>query len=258
MTQDFQKEFCLMLNRMWNLGVADPEMFMQTDEQLQAKIGSGRITGTYDQRSMIQVGLDALEANDPSRMLVAFPVTFEGVERERYRGPRSFAGGSGLAITVSCEDPDRAFQFLDDLASEECQTVLRWGIEGTDWSYGEDGSLVKTEEQWAQYNDINYKQTSGIEQMGWFNFWPGLEPFPTAAPSPLPPTRRNTRSRPTRTTSWSSSPTMTRRPSATGSIRPMTRSTNPAGPSVSASTPATRERSPARPRSPSPWSTSRS
>ena len=190
MTQDFQKEFCLMLNRMWNLGIADPEMFMQTDEQLQAKIGSGRITGTYDQRSMIQVGLDALEANDPSRMLVAFPVTFEGVERERYRGPRSFAGGSGLAITVSCEDPDRAFQFLDDLASEECQTVLRWGIEGTDWSYGEDGSLTKTEEQWAQYNDINYKQTSGIEQMGWFNFWPGLEPFPTsgtiASPSNTP------------------------------------------------------------------------
>ena len=77
MTQDFQKEFCLMLNRMWNLGIADPEMFMQTDEQLQAKIGSGRVVGTYDQRSMISVGLDALEANDPSRMLVAFPVTFE-------------------------------------------------------------------------------------------------------------------------------------------------------------------------------------
>ena len=190
MTQDFQKEFCLMLNRMWNLGIADPEMFMQTDEQLQAKIGSGRITGTYDQRSMIQVGLDALEANDPSRMLVAFPVTFEGVERERYRGPRSFAGGSGLAITVSCEDPDRAFQFLDDLASEECQTVLRWGIEGTDWSYGEDGSLTKTADQWAQYNDVYYKQEQGIEQMGWFYFWPGLEPFPTsgtiASPSNTP------------------------------------------------------------------------
>ena len=190
MTQDFQKEFCLMLNRMWNLGIADPEMFMQTDEQLQAKIGSGRVVGTYDQRSMISVGLDALEANDPSRMLVAFPVTFEGVERERYRGPRSFAGGSGLGITVSCEDPDRAFQFLDDLASEECQTVLRWGVEGTDWSYGEDGSLVKTEEQWAQYNDVYYKQEQGIEQMGWFYFWPGLEAFPEsgtiASPSNTP------------------------------------------------------------------------
>ena len=190
MTQDFQKEFCKMLNKMWNLGIADPEMFMQTDEQLQSKIGSGRVAGMYDQRSMISVGLDALEANDPSRMLVAFPVTFEGVETERYRGARTFQPGFGIGISVTCEDPDRAFQFLDDLASEECQTVLRWGIEGTDWSYGEDGSLVKTEEQWAQYNDVYYKQEQGIEQMGWFYFWPGLEAFPTsgtiASPSNTP------------------------------------------------------------------------
>ncbi|MGI5883706.1 MAG: extracellular solute-binding protein [Candidatus Spyradocola sp.] len=178
MNQDFQKEFCLMLNRMWNLGIADPEMFMQTDEQLQSKIGSGRVAGMYDQRSMIQVGLDALEANDPSRMLVAFPVVFDGVETERYRGARTFQPGFGLGISVSCEDPDRAFQFLDDLASEECQTVLRWGIEGTDWSYGEDGGLVKSDEQWAQYNDVYYKQEEGIEQMGWFYFWPGLVAFP--------------------------------------------------------------------------------
>ena len=190
MTQDFQKEFCKMLNKMWNLGIADPEMFMQTDEQLQSKIGSGRVAGMYDQRSMISVGLDALEANDPSRMLVAFPVTFEGVETERYRGARTFQPGFGIGISVTCEDPDRAFQFLDDLASEECQTVLRWGIEGTDWSYGEDGSLVKTADQWAQYNDVYYKQEQGIEQMGWFYFWPGLEAFPTsgtiASPSNTP------------------------------------------------------------------------
>ena len=190
MTQDFQKEFCRMLNKMWNLGIADPEMFMQTDEQLQSKIGSGRVAGMYDQRSMISVGLDALEANDPSRMLVAFPVTFEGVETERYRGARTFQPGFGIGISVTCEDPDRAFQFLDDLASEECQTVLRWGIEGTDWSYGEDGSLVKTADQWAQYNDVYYKQEQGIEQMGWFYFWPGLEAFPTsgtiASPSNTP------------------------------------------------------------------------
>ena len=49
---------------------------------------------------------------------------------------------------------------------------------------------MKTEEQWTQYNDITYKQSSGIEQMGWFYFWPGLEPFPTsgtvASPSNTP------------------------------------------------------------------------
>lgn len=186
MDQDFQKEFCKMLNTMWNLGIADPEMFMQTDEQYQAKIGSGRVTGVYDQRSMIQIGLDALEANDPTRMLVAFPVVLDGITTERYRGPRSFTGGAGFAITTSCKDPDRAIQFLDDLASEDCQTVLRWGVEGTDFSYAEDGSLTKSAEQWTNYNSIDYKQASGIEQLGWFNFYPNLVPFVGSGSIPSP------------------------------------------------------------------------
>lgn len=190
MDQEFQKEFCRMLNTMWNLGIADPEMFMQTDEQYQAKIGSGRIAGLYDQRSMITVGLDALEANDPSRMLVAFPVVLPGVETERYRGPRSFSGGSGFGITVSCEDPDRAIQFWDDMAREENQIVLRWGIQGTDWDFDADGHLVKTEEQWKNYTNVEYQQTSGIGQLSWFQFWPGLEEFPDcgtiASPSNTP------------------------------------------------------------------------
>jgi len=190
MDQDFQKEFCKMLNTMWNLGIADPEMWMQTDEQYQAKIGSGRISGLYDQRSMISVGLDALEANDPSRMLVAFPVVLPGVTTERYRGPRQFGGGSGFGITVSCKDPDRVAQFWDDLAKEENQIVLRWGIQGTDWDYDADGKLVKTEEQWKQYNNVEYLQNSGISQLSWFHFWPNLVEFPEcktiASPSNTP------------------------------------------------------------------------
>ena len=45
---------------------------------------------------------------------------------------------------------------------------------------GEDGGLVKTDDQWKQYNDINYKQSSGIEQLSWFYFRPGLEALPTS------------------------------------------------------------------------------
>ena len=178
MDQDFQKQFVQMMFRMWNEGAADLEMFMQTDEQYQAKIGSGRIAGLYDQRAMIQNGLDALAANDPSRMLVAFPVTLPGVTTERYRGPRNFSGGSGLGITVSAENPDRVAQFFDDLAKEENQIVLRWGVEGTDWSFGSDGKLTKDDAQWADYGVPEKRQASGIGQLGWFGFFPGLEVLP--------------------------------------------------------------------------------
>ncbi len=178
MDQDFQKQFVYMMFRMWNEGCADPEMFMQTDEQYQAKIGSGRIAGLYDQRGMIINGIDALKVTDPSRMLVAFPVVLPGVTTERYRGPRSFSGGSGFGITVSAKDPERVAQFMDDLSKEENQIVMRWGVEGEDWAYAADGTLSKTEAQWKDYTNVEHKQVRGIGQLPWFHFFPNLNVLP--------------------------------------------------------------------------------
>jgi len=180
MDQDFQKQFVYMIYRFWNEGVCDPEIFMQTDEQYQAKIASGRVVGLYDQRGMIQTGLDGLRANDESRMLVAFPVVLPGVTTERYRGPRNFSGGSGMAITISAKDPERVAQFWDDLAKEENQILLRWGIEGEDFSYNADGGLIKTDQQWKDYTNVEHRQSRGIGQLGWFGFWPPLQPLPVS------------------------------------------------------------------------------
>ncbi|MFV0402318.1 MAG: extracellular solute-binding protein [Oscillospiraceae bacterium] len=180
MDQDFQKEFMHMLFRLWNEGVADPEMFMQTDEQYLAKVASGRVVGLYDQRGFLINGLDALEQNSPENMLVAFPVVLPGITTERYRGPRTFAGGMGLAISVSAKDPDRVAQFLDDLASEEAQILLRWGIEGEDYSVAADGTLEKSAEQWADYAVAENRQVRGIKQMEWFHLYPDLELLPNS------------------------------------------------------------------------------
>ncbi|MDR3085721.1 MAG: extracellular solute-binding protein, partial [Christensenellaceae bacterium] len=188
MDSDFQKTFVKMLNHMWNAGVADPEMFMQTNDQYLAKLGSGRIAGLYDQRSMIQNGIDALVATTPERNLVAFPVVLPGVTTERYRGPRNFGGGSGLAITTSAKDPDRVAQFLDDIATEEAQIIIHWGVEGEDWSYDADGKLTKTDEQWASFRNAEFKQERGIEQFDtYFYILPLLQPLPTSG-SILSPT----------------------------------------------------------------------
>ncbi|MDR2514362.1 MAG: extracellular solute-binding protein [Christensenellaceae bacterium] len=188
MDSEFQKLFVKMLNRMYLAGVADPEMFMQTNDQLLAKIGSGRVVGTYDQRGMIQNGLDALTATAPERMLVAFPVVLPGVTTERYRGPRNFGGGSGLGITTSAKNPDRVAQFLDDIASEEAQIIIHWGIEGEDWAYDADGKLSKSDEQWASFRNAEFKQERGIEQFDtYFYILPLLSPLPTSG-SILSPT----------------------------------------------------------------------
>lgn len=178
MIQDYQKEFVRMMNRFWNLGIADQEMFMQNADQYQAKVASGRVVSTYDWRSYLSEAFDAIEALDSSRAMVGLPLVLPGVETERYRGARSFNAGTGLSISVSCEDPDRAFQFLDDLASDEAQIAMYWGLEGVDYSVDENGGLVKSAEQWAQYSDGEYLRSQGIDQFSdWLHFHCALEPF---------------------------------------------------------------------------------
>jgi putative aldouronate transport system substrate-binding protein len=180
MDQQIQYNWLKMLNRMWNAGVADKEMFMQTDDQFQQKVSSGRLAGLYEQRGFMQTGLDALNQTAPERMLVAFPVVQEGVETEMYRGYRNFTAGGGIGITVSCKDPDRAMRFFDDLAKEENQITMRYGIEGVDFSYNADGKIEKTTEQWKNFINVDYKRSQALEQMTWFHFYPGLEPLPTS------------------------------------------------------------------------------
>ncbi|MDR2513626.1 MAG: extracellular solute-binding protein [Christensenellaceae bacterium] len=180
MDSDFQKLFVKMLNRMYLEGVLDPELFMQTNDQYLAKIGTGRVAGLYDQRGSLQTAIDSLVANTPERNIVAFPVVLPGVTTERYRGPRSYSASQGLVVTVSAKNPDRVVQFLDDIASEEAQLIIRWGIEGEDWAYDADGKIVKSDEQWMAFRKAEFKQERGIEQLTWFYLRPGLEPLPTS------------------------------------------------------------------------------
>jgi putative aldouronate transport system substrate-binding protein len=172
MTQDFNLPFLKFVNELWNMGVADKEMFMQTNDQYLAKIGSGRVAGVYDQRGMFIDGLNSLEKQELyDRMLIAFPVVYEGVEREYYRGPRAFSTQTGIAISSKAKDPEGIFKFLDRMAAEDINRLHKWGIEGEDYTM-EDGKPVKTAEQWANYNDPEYQRKQGINQ---FNDFPRRE-----------------------------------------------------------------------------------
>ncbi|HZJ57299.1 MAG TPA: extracellular solute-binding protein [Clostridia bacterium] len=168
MTQDFNLTFLKFVNELWNMGIADKEMFMQTNDQYLAKISSGRVAGVYDQRGMFIDGLNALEKQELyDRMLIAFPVVNEGVEREYYRGPRAFATQSGIAISTKAKDPEGIFKFFDRMAAEDVNRLNKWGIEGEDYTM-EDGKPVKTQEQWDKYIDADYQKKQGINQFDTF------------------------------------------------------------------------------------------
>ena len=171
MKMSVSKAFVQFMNDMWNSGCMDKETFMQKDDQYLAKIGSGRLLGIYDQRWAVINGLAALEKSEKyDRTLVAFPVVADGVKQEYYRGPYAFAV-QGVSITTACKNPEGVFRFLDRICADDIQKLNNWGIEGVDYSLDK-GKFTRTEKQWRNSFEEDYKKSSGIEQ---FNFLPRYE-----------------------------------------------------------------------------------
>lgn len=165
------KEYLKFMNDMWHSGAMDREVFMQKDDQYQAKVSSGRVLGIYDQRWAIGNAFLAMEQNGHfDRTLVAMPVVGAGVEREFYRGPFAFAV-QGVSITTAAKNPEGVFRFLDRMAAEDIQKLNFWGIEGVDYTI-ENGRFTRTEEQWLNSFNLEYQQTTGLGQ---FSFLPRYE-----------------------------------------------------------------------------------
>lgn len=168
MTAPYAKDFTKVLNELWNEGLVDKEMFMQTNDQYLAKISSGRVAGLYDQRWAYADAINALEKqNLNGRVPIAFPVVLDGVEKDYYRGPRAFTTQTGIAISTKCKDPEAAFKFLDRMAAEDIVKLAKWGIEGEDYTVS-DGKLTKSKEQWKNYLDSDYTKKQGINAFDQF------------------------------------------------------------------------------------------
>jgi putative aldouronate transport system substrate-binding protein len=173
MLQPSTKAFLQFANDMWNGGYMDPETFMQKDDEYLAKVASGRVIGLYDQRWAIEPGLAALEASGKDdRNLVAFPVVMEGQTKEYYRGPFAIAI-QGVSISSSCKDPEGVMRFLNRMAEDDIQKLNAWGIEGEDYYLDGDGKFQRTEEQWMNAFDMEYRWVQGIGEFN--NMMPRYE-----------------------------------------------------------------------------------
>lgn len=131
-----EREYFRWLNHMNDIGLLDPESFVQKWDQYIAKIATGRVLGLIDQDWEIQQGVDSLKADGKfERTYGRFPVTLDESYKTAIFAPTGFSGGWGIAITSACEDPVRAMKFLDWLASEEGQILVNWGIENKHYYY---------------------------------------------------------------------------------------------------------------------------
>jgi len=163
MTQPSMKEFLKFMNEMWHAGLADPEMFMQQDDEYLAKLASGRVVAFYGQRWQVETVFSVME-NDgmTDRAFVAFPIVMDGVREEFYRGPFGTNPTQGVAITTAAKDPDGIMRYLNRLAADDIQKLNNWGIEGEDYYLDDAGNFQRTQEQWDRTFDFDYRFVQGI------------------------------------------------------------------------------------------------
>ncbi|WP_121609514.1 ABC transporter substrate-binding protein [Mesobacillus foraminis] len=158
-----EKEYFRWLNHMNDIGLLDPESFVQKYDQYLAKLSSGRVLGIIDdewqfaeaQRSMKEQGMH-------ERMYGLYPATLEkGMKHANFQDT-GYLAGWGIGITKDAEDPVAAIKFLDYLASEEGQILQNWGIEGEHYDLIDGKRVIPEEEMKVRNTDANYVKKTGI------------------------------------------------------------------------------------------------
>lgn len=176
-TTDTAKRYFQMLNELYNSGYMDKEFGTQTYDEYIAKISTGAVLGMCDQwwdfaytvnDVFKQTGLDLEGCN-----YIPLGLTIdEGMENRWHTYGDTINNSSGICVTVSCEDPDRAFQFMSDLLDQDIHDLRFWGVEGTDYLVDENGMYYRTDEMRTTAADTAYK-ASHMCEYSYFPQWLG-------------------------------------------------------------------------------------
>lgn len=158
-----EKEYFKWLNHMYNMGLLDPESFVQKLDQYQAKIASGRVIALTDSKWEYSQAEQSLVASGMADKTYAMlPITVN--EKYKYAAfrPTGYSGGWGIGISKKCKNPERAMQFLDWMASDEGQILRNWGIEGVHYNIV-NGQRKQTDEIVKKLNiDMEYTKKVGV------------------------------------------------------------------------------------------------
>jgi putative aldouronate transport system substrate-binding protein len=149
------------LNRMNVEGVLDPESFTQKEDVWQAKIAAGRVLGiSYPRWGYYNARTSLINEGRPERTFAYLPIQVDGRYKSAILKDYGFSGGWGIAITTACKDPERAFEFLDWMCSEEAQILVNWGIEGVNYEV-RNGTRIFLDQDKVE-NNPNYFTQSGV------------------------------------------------------------------------------------------------
>ena len=165
------KEYIKWLNHLNAEGLLDPESFTQDDSTYRGKLDRGVVLGISDAKWGYESSMKNLINNGNEEATFApLPVTINETYKDQSLKDYGFSGGNGIGISKSCENKERAFEFLDWLASDEAQVLLNWGIEGVHYKI-ENGKRTFLPEIEKQKNtDNSFAFNTGVGKYS--NYFP--------------------------------------------------------------------------------------
>ncbi|MFC4321174.1 ABC transporter substrate-binding protein [Litchfieldia salsa] len=167
---EYTKRWLEKLNDANTKGLFDKEAFVANYDEYLAKLTSGRVLGFFDYGWQISQAENALkEAGDEDKRYMPLPIVFDENIKDQYIEPPSFVNNRGIGITVSAKDPVRIMKFLDNMAKEENQKLIMWGIEGETF-VNDNGRYIRTDEQIATTSNQEFREEFGFQQFEWY--WP--------------------------------------------------------------------------------------
>ncbi|MEH7544201.1 MULTISPECIES: ABC transporter substrate-binding protein [Bacillaceae] len=164
-----EREYFRWLNHMNDIGLLDPESFVQKYDQYIAKLSSGRVLAITDDDWEFADAQRALkEQGKADRMFGMYPATLTGDMKQANFQSSGYLAGWGIGITKDCKDPVAAIKFLDFLASDEGQILQNWGIEGKNYTIENGKRVIPADEMQKRNTDANYVKKTGIGVLkGW-------------------------------------------------------------------------------------------
>lgn len=172
LTRPEEKEYFRWLNHMNDIGLLDPESFIQKYDQYQAKIAEGRVLALADSKwEYVDAEQALVAAGKPERGYGIFPLVLDESYTYADFRPVGYTGGYGVGISTSCKDPIAAIKFMDWMCTDKAQILFHWGIEGDHYDVV-DGKRKFNDETFNSWtNDVDFAPRTGIGTYTWP--WPG-------------------------------------------------------------------------------------
>ena len=127
------------INKAYQMGLVDPESFEQDWNSIHPKISSGRIDLLwYDWQPGFWNSQERLDNGTAFQMIPVTDFFYYADADPYYGGDRAW----GIGSKVEGEKYDKIIEFLDWYASPEGLTFEHCGIEGLNYTVGEDGKFI--------------------------------------------------------------------------------------------------------------------